>query len=141
MFARLTALFLLALGLAKTLLLRFDRSSALLGFRERYGSDEILGITREESVVLSQAGACTACGRCDQDEGARVARSEVGYRGMMAFVLSGTRSLTDYGAAARSISELPESAFEMAESLCPERVPLVRLAALVRGHAARSSQT
>lgn len=140
MFARLSALILLALGLVKTLLLRFSVVRSLEQFGEHYGGEGILRVSTEEAKLLSRAGACTACGRCDAFEGTRVAESQRGYRGMMAFVLAGTRSLPDYGYTARTISEVPDDAFVVAARECPENVPLLSLSALVRKHAARSSE-
>lgn len=140
MWGRISALFLLALGLIKTLLLRLTAVNSLEGFAERYGSEGILRVTDEEARILRRAGRCVACGLCDAGEGSRIAASQVGYRGMMSFALSGTRSLPDYDAAALSIGEVPVAAFEQAERVCPVDVPLVQLAALVRGHAARQTQ-
>ncbi len=138
MSGRLQSLFLLGLALLKTLLLRLGvQSGGVRRFKEVYGVEGILNTTPFEHSVLRRASACTACGRCDADQGVRIARSRVGYRGMMAFALSGSRSLTDSRASAQLISELDLSEFAAAEQLCPRAVPLVDLARLVRGHAAR----
>lgn len=137
MFARLTALFLLTFGLFKTLLLRFKTERSLLVFAQHYGSEGISAVTTEEAKQLAQAGRCTACGRCDAFEGERVANSQSGYRGMMAFALAGARSLTDYAHTAQTIAEVPDEAFRTAAGQCPESVPLFSLAQLVRKHSAR----
>lgn len=141
MFARLSALFLLAFGLLKTLLLRFGTERSLLVFAQHYGSEGISAVTTEEAKQLAQVGRCTACGRCDAFEGNRVANSRSGYRGMMAFVLSGTRSLTDYAHTSATIAEVPDEAFLKAAGECPEGVPLLSLAQLVRKHSARVGST
>lgn len=139
MFARISALFLLALALLKTLVFRLVSSRSLEKFAEHYGSEGIARVSFEEARVLAEVGRCTACGRCDALEGARVGDSRSGYQGMMAFVLAGTRSLPDYGYTAATICEVPEEAFLAAERQCPENVPLLSLARLVRNHAARVS--
>lgn len=140
MWGRISALFLLALGVIKTLLLRLAGGDSLAGFAERYGSEGILRVTDEEARVLQKAGKCIACGHCDAGEGPRIAQSRVGYRGMMHFALSGARSLPDYDAAALSIGEVPDVAFREAERVCPVDVPLAQLATLVRSHSARQIQ-
>jgi hypothetical protein len=139
MFGRFKALFLLAFGLVKTLLQRFGPARSLQVFQEHYGSENIVAVTTEEAKLLSRVIACTACGRCDAFEGQRVATSARGYRGMMAFVLAGTRSLPDYGRTSATIVDVPDEAFVQAEKECPEAVPLLSLAQLVRSHAARLS--
>lgn len=137
MFARVTALFLLALGLLKTLLLRFGPKRSLLLFAQHYGSEGIVVVSPQEAKQLARAGRCTACGRCDAFEGERVANSHGGYRGMMAFVLAGTRSLPDYRHTAATIADVPDEAFLAAERECPEGVPLLGLAQLARKYASR----
>lgn len=135
MWGRITALVLLALGLAKTLLLGWLRPSPLAGFSQRYGSEGIVAVREEQARILARAGTCIACGRCDAFEGERVSASHGKYRGLMHFVLSGVRSLPDFDAAADSISTVPREALIRAESQCPVGVPLVELAHLVRGGA------
>jgi hypothetical protein len=137
MSGRISALFLLALGLVKTLLLRFVRLGALRAFDRKYGAEGIHAVQQSDAAVLSQAGRCISCGRCDADEGARIAQSAGAYRGMMHFVLSGNRSLPDYDAVARMIQAVPEQAFERAALECPTEVPLLSLARLVRSHGAK----
>jgi hypothetical protein len=137
MWGRLSALVMLALGLIKTLLLRFAPGDSLRGFEERYGAEGILALSEEEAQILGRSGRCITCGRCDAGEGERVAVSQSGYRGMMQFALSGGRSLPDYDATSRTIAEVPDEAFMAAELLCPVEVPLLSLARLVRGHAGR----
>lgn len=139
MLARLKALILLAIGLVKTLLLRLGPERSLLMFAEHYGGERIFAVSAEEAKQLARAGGCIACGRCDAFEGERVAASRTGYRGMMAFALAGTRSLPDYSHAAATIAEVPDDAFRAGERQCPEGVPLLSLARLVRKHAERAA--
>ncbi len=138
MTGRLLSLLMLALGLLKTLLLRLTPSgNAVQKFNEVYGGENILSVTEEEAKLLAVSGRCTACGRCDARQAELILASSVGYQGMMAFALSAPRSLPEMGAVAYSVSELDETVFSRAESLCPERVPLVGLARLVRSHGVR----
>lgn len=137
MFARISALFFLALALVKTLVLRLRSARSLERFTEHYGGEGVVRVSEEEASVLARVGRCTACGRCDAYEGPRVSNSRCGYQGMMVFVLAGTRSLPDYGNTAATICEVPDDAFLVAERECPENVPLLSLARLVRRYSAR----
>jgi ferredoxin len=140
MFRRLFALWLLALGLVKTLLLRLSPVRPLRGFEARYGREGIFAVTPREATLLAEAGRCTACGRCDAEEGERIATSRTGYRGMAAFAMTGTRSLPDFSSTARTMAEVPSAAIVRAESLCPYKVPLQALVRLVVDHAERSER-
>jgi len=53
----------------------------------------------------------------------------------MSLVLAATRSMPDFGAAARSLAYLTDGDLEKKEALCPTAVPLRRLAAFVRANA------
>lgn len=142
MFRRVSALFVLALALVRTLLLRFsNRGTSLEQFDAQYGVEGLLAVNATESRVLSNAGRCTACGLCDAGEGERLIKSRTGYRGMMAFALSGARSMPDFPAVARSLDGIPDEAFSQAQSLCPQKVPLLEMASLVRSHARRIAQS
>lgn len=137
MLGRISAFFLLALALVKTLLTRLSRRDGLRRFGEHYGSEGIFAVDRDEAKILARAHRCTHCGLCDAREGERIADSEKGYRGMMAFVSAGTRSLPDYPAMARTVSGVPQRAFEEAQAQCPEHVPLLQLRQLVVSQARR----
>lgn len=132
MLARLSALFLLAFALVKTLLQRWGNGSSLRRFAEQYGAEGIHSVSRRDARILAEVHRCTACGRCDEGEGERVANARNGYRGMMALALAGARSLPDFNAVAASLEGIPDSAFSFAETRCPERVPLLELGRLVR---------
>src|SRR6187551_2208404 len=116
MWGRVQSLVLLGLALMKTLLLRLGgASNNVERFNQVYSPDGVLSMSEAEARVLGRASPCTGCGRCDLQQGPRVLDSKVGYRGMTAFVLGGTRSLTDSREVARLISEVPESDFEDAQ--------------------------
>ncbi len=137
MWGRLVALVLLAFGFLRALARRATPTRPLSRFREQYQDDGILAVTAEEAIVLTSVGRCVACGKCDRGEATRIRESTQGYRGMMAFSLSGARSLPDYPAASHMIAGIGDEAFETAERACPVHVPLLALARLVRGHAQR----
>jgi heterodisulfide reductase subunit C len=133
------ALVLLGWSLFKTVLRRlFPGPRALAQFQAHYGSEGVLSVTRSEHELLTMSFVCTGCGRCDAGEASRIARTQKGYRGLMATVLGGTRSLVDFDAVSESISEVPAEALQAAEQACPEGVPIVRLVSLIRHHAERS---
>lgn len=138
MLRRLLALAVLGMALVKTLLSRWSREqSALNAFAEAYGSEGLLAVSLDERKVLDRAGRCTGCGRCDAQEGARIAASAGAYRGISYFMQSGVRSMSDYRLAAKQVECVPEVALRLAEAACPYGVPIVELSNLVRTHAAR----
>lgn len=135
---RLVALWLLGTAFVLTVLRRlFLGRDKLSRFAELYGSEGLLPVSEREHEILTLRYRCTACGACDREEKERIARSRVGYRGMMATVLGGSRSLVDAETVRATLVEVPEEAVRRAEAVCPENVPIVRLVELIRGHAAR----
>lgn len=139
MFRRISALFVLAIALIRTLLLRSrTRGQALSRFAEQYGSEGLLGVDARERVALERAGRCIACGRCDAGQASRIASSAGRYRGLMHFALSGVRSMPDYAIVVDQIEGIDDETLRAAELICPTQVPFVELAALVRHHAKRS---
>jgi hypothetical protein len=73
-----------------------------------------------------------ACGRCDSHQGARIADSQGEFRGMMAFVLSASRSMPDFDAASHAIVGLSDADLEALRSRCPADIPFSDLAGFVR---------
>jgi hypothetical protein len=127
-------------GVVTVLRWLLPRAPALSRFQRAYGSEGILGVTPEEQKTLNLPFRCTGCGQCDLAEAGRIANTNVGYRGLQAFVLGGARSLPDSEAVAASLSEVPDEAIAHAEKVCPEHVPIVALVQLVRGHAKRQEE-
>jgi hypothetical protein len=135
---RTFALILLGFALLKTLLRRLlPKEPALAAFARQYGAEGILAVSAEEHRLLTQSYRCTACGKCDEGERARIAAGEFGYRGLMAVVLGGSRSLADYDAVGEGLRGVPDNAIAEAERACPEGVPIVPLVELIRRHGAR----
>lgn len=138
---RLLALWLLGSAFFLTVFRRaFFGRDKLSRFTELYGGEGLIPTVPAEHEILTLRYHCTACGACDREEGKRVAETKVGYRGMMATVLGGTRSLMDAEATASSLVEVPDEAVRRAESVCPEQVPIVRLVSLVRGFGERQGE-
>ena len=138
MSGRLKALLLLFLALVKTLLLRpftASRDGVAL-FRARYDPDGLPPVTPEERGAMQSFQRCVACGLCDRGEGERIARSGGAYRGVMALVLSGSRSMPEFRAAAYGFAFVPEAVLIDKERICPTRVPFRRISAFVRDKAA-----
>jgi hypothetical protein len=138
MTGRLKALLLLALSLFTTLLKRLVGRGrhGIAAFRENYDADGLPPVTPEERAIMAGFQRCIACGLCDRGEAERIARSGGAYRGVMALMLSGARSMPDFRAAAYSFSFVPESVLEEKEQLCPTRVEMVALSRFVREKAA-----
>jgi hypothetical protein len=134
---RLKALVLLALALLHTLWRRArgERRPGLERFIENYADDGLTALSASDRAQMADFGRCIACGRCDRDDGARIAASRGQYQGTMSLVLAATRSMPDFGAAARSLAYLTDGDLEKKEALCPTAVPLRRLAAFVRANA------
>lgn len=138
---RLLALWLLGTAFVLIAFRRlFFGRDKLSRFGELYGQEGLVPVTPNEHSLLTLRYHCTACGECDREERARMASTKVGYGGMMATMLGGTRSLLDAEAVAQSLIEVPDDAIARAEAHCPEGVPITQLVQLLRGHAARQDE-
>lgn len=139
MLSRLHAGWLLAWSLLETLVLRLLRPgrAGLAKFESNYEKDRLLPLTTDQRVLLPSISGCIACGRCDVGQGTRMAESDGTYRGLMAFVLSATRSLPDFDAAAVVADRLSTSDLVALQRRCPADIPFSDLAAFVRDKAKR----
>ena len=135
---RVKALFLLAVALLKTLLLRAltRRPDGIAAFRENYDADGLPPVTPDEREALYSFQRCVACGICDRGEAGRIARSGGAYRGVMALVVAGSRSMPEFRAAAYGFQFVPEDVLAEKERVCPVRIPFRQVAAFVRDKAA-----
>jgi len=134
---RIKAWLLLAWALVKTLLLGiFRRQGGLARFRENYDADGLPPVTPDERAQLTAFQRCVACGLCDRGESARIARSGGAYRGVMALVIAGSRSMPEFRAAAYGFKFVPNDVLAEKERLCPVRIPFRRIADFVRDKAA-----
>jgi hypothetical protein len=135
---RIKAMFLLGVALLKTLLLRFFTrgSDGIARFRENYDADGLPPVTAEEREHLVTFQRCIACGLCDRGEAGRIARSGGAYRGVMALVVAGSRSMPEFRAAAYGFDFVPDAVLAEKESICPVRIPFRRIARFVRDKAA-----
>jgi hypothetical protein len=135
---RVKALFLLFIALVKTLLTRLvsRRRDGIAAFRANYDADGLPPVTVEERAMLTSFERCIACGLCDRGESARIAGSGGAYRGVMALVMAGSRSMPEFRAAAYGFSFVPESVLAEKEQICPVRIPFRRVARFVHDKAA-----
>jgi hypothetical protein len=131
---RIKALFLLALALVKTLIVRFFTrgGDGIARFRENYDADGLPPVTAEERANLVSFQRCIACGLCDRGEAARIARSGGAYRGVMALVVAGSRSMPEFRAAAYGFEFVADEVLAQKESICPVRIPFRQIARFVR---------
>ncbi len=138
---RLHALFVLAWGLLRSLLAPlFGARRGLADFRRSYAADRLPPLTRRASdALLPQLSGCIACGLCDVGEGAAMARSGGRYAGVMDLMLSSSRNMPDFDAAARSFEAVGDERLAELEARCPARVPMRQVAAFVRSKAAEMS--
>ena len=135
---RLKAILLLAVFLIKTVFRRiFTRNkSGIAAFRANYDADGLPPVSPAEREAMPDFSRCIACGLCDRGESARIAASGGAYRGVMALVLAGSRSMPDYRAAAYSFSFVPDEVLGEKELICPTQVPFRAIARFVRDKAA-----
>jgi hypothetical protein len=135
---RIKALFLLALALLKTLIVRAvsRRKDGIAAFRENYDADGLPPVTREERDGFATFERCVACGLCDRGEAGRIARSGGAYRGVMALVIAGSRSMPEFRAAAYGFRFVPSEVLAEKERICPVRIPFRKVAAFVEAKAA-----
>lgn len=138
MTGRLKAIGLLALALLRTLVRRlFGRGrEGIAMFRANYDADRLPPVRAEERQSLGRFGRCIACGLCDRGEGPRIAASGGAYRGIMALMLAGSRSMPDFQAAALALAHVPDDVLAEKEALCPTGVPMREVAGFIRTKAA-----
>jgi hypothetical protein len=134
--ARLKAWLLLTLAMFKALLRRaFGRPSGIAAFRSAYDADGLPPVTASERAELASFSRCIACGLCDRGEGERIAASGGAYRGVMSLMLSASRSMPDFRAAAYSLSFVTDDVLAEKEQVCPAQVPMRRIAVFLRAKA------
>ena len=133
---RLKAWLLLTIAMLKSLLARlFGRAGGIAAFREAYDADGLPPVTAEERAEFASFSRCIACGICDRGEGDRIAASGGAYRGVMPLMLSGSRSMPDFRAAAYSLSFVSDDVLAEKEQSCPANVPMRRIARFLRAKA------
>jgi succinate dehydrogenase/fumarate reductase-like Fe-S protein len=138
---RLHALVILAWALVRSLLAPFfGGRRGLADFRRSYAPDRLPVVTPEERRILPGLSRCIACGLCDEGEGARMARSQGTYAGVMDLMLASSRNIPDFDAAVRSFDAVGESRLAELEARCPARVPMRAVASFVRAKAAEVAQ-
>jgi hypothetical protein len=133
---RLKAWLLLTVALLKSLLARLlGKKGGIAAFRANYDADGLPPVTAEERAELATFSRCIACGICDRGESERIAASGGAYRGVMSLMLSASRSMPDYRAAAYSLSFITDEALAEKERACPANVPMRRIARFLRAKA------
>jgi hypothetical protein len=136
--ARIKAIALLSIALLRTVLrlaLGWGRRG-IEAFRRNYDADGLPPVTRAEREQMPGFSRCIACGLCDRGEAERIARSGGAYRGVMSLVLSASRSMPDFRAAAYSVSFISDEELADKERICPVAVPMRQIARFVREKAA-----
>ncbi len=134
---RLKAWLLLTLAMLQSLVRRvFGRAGGIAAFRRAYDADGLPPVTAAERAELSTFSRCLACGVCDRGESERIAASGGAYRGVMPLMLSASRSMPDFRAAAYSLSFVSDEVLAEKERSCPAQVPMRRIAAFLRAKAA-----
>ena len=134
---QLAAWWILAVALMATLWSRWlgRRGRGLEEFRRHYGSEGLHPLVPAEREIVEAMGGCIACGLCDRGEGVRRARSRGAYPGIMAVVLSSSRSPGDFPLLAPALETLDDSVLAEREVICPGWVPVRRLVRMVRDRA------
>jgi len=120
----------------KSLVLRvFGRAGGIAAFRRAYDADGLPPVSAEERAELNTFSRCVACGICDRGESERIAASGGAYRGVMPLMLSASRSMPEFRAAAYSLSFVTDQVLADKERECPTQVPMRRIAAFLRAKA------
>jgi hypothetical protein len=133
---QLHALAILAWALVRSLFAPlFGLRRGLADFDRSYAADRLPRVREDERRLLPLLGGCIACGLCDVGEGGRIAASHGAYAGTMDLMVASTRSMPDYDAAVLSIARTSDERLAELEARCPTRVPMRKVAALVRGKA------
>jgi hypothetical protein len=136
--ALVKAYILLAFAFLKTVFTRWfgiGKRYGLPAFNRNYASDHLSAMRPDDAEVLLGAARCIACRRCESgDDALRSAHGDA-YPGMMTLVLSSARDTTAANSAARAWALVPSLELARRETLCPEGVPIRKLAALVVHHA------
>ena len=144
MSGRFRALVLLAFALVVTSLRRLfgrRRQAGIAAFRRNYDADRLPPVSVDERQKLSSFGRCIACGLCDRGEAARIRSAGGAYPGLMQLILSASRSMPDFTAAARGFAHVPEAVLEEKERICPTFVPFREIARFVREKAREVEQS
>jgi hypothetical protein len=114
----------------------FGGASGIAAFRRAYDADGLPPVTAAERAELPTFSRCVACGICDRGESERIAASGGAYRGVMPLMLSASRSMPDFRAAAYSLGFVTDEVLAEKERSCPADVPMRRIAAFLRAKAA-----
>ncbi len=134
---RLKAWLLLTVALLQSLVRRvFGRAGGIAAFRQAYDADGLPPVTAAERAEMASFSRCIACGLCDRGESERIAASGGAYRGVMPLMLSASRSMPDFRAAAYSLGFVTDEVLADKEKICPAEVPMRRIAAFLRAKAA-----
>jgi len=128
---------LLAWSLVRTLLRRIllPNRDGLVEFTRHYANDRLMPLTISERDLIPRLSACIGCGRCDWYQTQHTVASRSAYRGMMAFVLSASRSMPDFDVAADAMANLSEEQLSTLRQRCPVDIPFSELAGFVRSKA------
>lgn len=127
---------LLALALLRSWLRHLlTRRDGYAAFRANYDPDGLPPVTPSEREAMDGFGRCIACGLCDRGEAERIAASGGAYRGVMALVLAGSRSMPDFRGAAYSLGFVPLEVLREKERICPAKVPIARIGEFIRAKA------
>ncbi len=113
----------------------FGKAGGIAAFRQAYDADGLPPVTAAERLELPSFSRCIACGICDRGESERIGASGGAYRGVMPLMLSASRSMPDFRAAAYSLSFVTDEVLAEKERSCPAQVPMRRIAAFLRAKA------
>jgi hypothetical protein len=94
-------------------------------FKASYAPDRLPPVAPDERRTLSRLGGCIACGLCDAAD-----------PGVMDLMLASSRSMPDFDVAVESFAAHSDERLARLEARCPTRVPMRKVAALVRAKAA-----
>jgi hypothetical protein len=116
------------------------RKTGLPLFRENYDADRLPPLLPSERRAMERWSGCIACGRCDEGEGERIAKSNGAYPGLMALVLASSRSMPDHDAASIGFGFVPVEVLRAKRKTCPVEIPFEEISAFVSSTSASVSR-
>lgn len=101
-------------------------------FLANYGPEGNIPYTEEDRAILRGASRCIHCGLCNAYDRALLETSRQLYAGASLIPLSYARATPDLPRARATLAALRDDGLLRSEAVCPTRVPLRAIAALLR---------
>jgi succinate dehydrogenase/fumarate reductase-like Fe-S protein len=114
------------------LLFSGDERTGKQKFLDNYAPEGLLPTSAEDREILYAASRCIHCGLCDAYDAALSSLPRTLYDGASAMPVSWSRATPDLPTARNALERIHPEQLARAESVCPTRVPLRRIAAFLQ---------